>query len=227
MVISRLDYCNSIFAGLPKTEAERLQRVQNCAARLIMKKKKHDHVTPTLYELHWLPVNYRWQFKICTLAYRHFDGSLPVYLSDALRTYEPTRSLRSSNEKRLMMKTCNLKTAGEHSFDHTAPKLWNSLPVSLREASTLNAFKTKLKTCLFCKAFSWFFFFLFLWMLRDQFNFTFPSMILGWFCTFPCVTGCFVLFMSYWLWPALWGWLLWIGALEKISIIFIIIICIW
>ena len=132
MVTSRLDYCNYILAGLPITEIERLQRVQNCAARLIMKKKKHDHVTPILYELRWLPVNFRWQVKICTLAYRHFDGSLPAYLSDALRTYEPSRSLRSSNKKRLMVKRCNLKTAGERSFGYIAPKLWNSLPVGLK-----------------------------------------------------------------------------------------------
>ena len=101
MVISRLDYCNSVFIGLPADQIARLQRVQNNAARLVFKKRRRDHVTPLLKELHWLPVKFRCQYKTATLAYRHFDGSLPPYLSSSLCTYEPSRSLRSSNEKLL------------------------------------------------------------------------------------------------------------------------------
>ena len=103
MVISRLDYCNSILTGLPKDELKRLQRIQNNAARLVYKKKKRDHITPLLRELHWLPVEFRCQFKICTFAYRCFDGSLPSYLSDALTIYKPSRSLRSACEKLLVV----------------------------------------------------------------------------------------------------------------------------
>ena len=57
MVISRLDYCSSVFIGLPAEQIARLQRVQNNAARLVLKKRRRDHVTPLLKELHWLPVN--------------------------------------------------------------------------------------------------------------------------------------------------------------------------
>ena len=61
MVISRLDYCNSVFTGLPADHIARLQRVQNNAARLVLQKKKRrrDHITPLLKELHWLPVKFR------------------------------------------------------------------------------------------------------------------------------------------------------------------------
>ena len=59
LVISRLDYCESVFTGLPGDQIARLQRVQNNAAGLVMKKKK-DHVTPLLKELHWLPVEFRY-----------------------------------------------------------------------------------------------------------------------------------------------------------------------
>ena len=89
MVISRLDYCNSVFIGLPADQITQLQRVQNNAARLVLKKRRRDHVTPLLKELHWLPVKFRCQYKIATFAYRHFDGSLPPYLSSSLCTYEP------------------------------------------------------------------------------------------------------------------------------------------
>lgn len=153
MVTSRLDYCNSILAGLPSNEIKRLEKVQNCAARLVMKKKKRDHVTPLLHELHWLPVEFRCQFKICTLAYRYFEGTLPPYLSDTLSEYVPPRALRSTREKLLRIPKCNLKTAGERSFCYLAPRLWNSLPVSLREKGTLSSFKADLKTHLFRQAF--------------------------------------------------------------------------
>ena len=83
-VISRLDYCNSILTGVSEEQLDRLQRVQNSAARLVLKRKKRDHVTPMLKELHWLPVKARCQYKIAVLAYRHFDGSLAPYLCNPL-----------------------------------------------------------------------------------------------------------------------------------------------
>ena len=153
MVISRLDYCNSVFIGLPADQIARLQRVQNNTARLVLKKKRRNHATPLLKELHWLPVKFRCQYKIATLAYRHFDGSLPPYLSSSLCTYEPSRSLRSSNEKLLKIPKRNLKSFGRRSFSFMAPSLWNSLPATLRNVPILPQFKSQLKTFLFAQAF--------------------------------------------------------------------------
>ena len=110
------------------------------------------HVTPLLKELHWLPVKFRCQYKTATLAYRHFEGSLPPYLSSSLCTYEPSRSLRSSNEKLLKIPKRNFKSFGQRSFSFMAPSLWNSLPATLRNVPTLSQFKSQLKT-LFAQAF--------------------------------------------------------------------------
>ncbi len=62
-ITSRLDYCNSLYLGLPKSLLARLQMVQNAAARLLTGAKKHDHITPILASLHWLPVSFRIQFN--------------------------------------------------------------------------------------------------------------------------------------------------------------------
>ena len=151
MVISRLDYCNSVFIGLPADQIARLQRVKNNAARLVLKKKRRDHVTPLLKELHWLPVKFRCQYKIATLAYRHFEGSLPPYLSSSLCTYEPSRSLRSSIEKAAQNSKAKSQIIWTTFFQfHGTISLEFA---ALRNVTTLSQFKSQLKTFLFAQAF--------------------------------------------------------------------------
>ncbi|KAI4882787.1 hypothetical protein NFI96_003558 [Prochilodus magdalenae] len=80
LVISRLDYCNSLLAGLPLRAIRPLQLVQNAAARLIFNLPKFTHVTPLLRSLHWLPVAARIRFKTLMLAYKAKNGPAPPYL---------------------------------------------------------------------------------------------------------------------------------------------------
>ena len=152
-VTSRIDYCNSILYGLPSSQLSRLQRVQNHSARLVMRKRKRDHVTPLLKKLHWLPVPFRISYKLAVLAYRHFENTLPPYLSMSLSIYQPSRSLRSSSEKLLVVPSKKLKSFGQRSFSFSAAKVWNSLPSHLRNSSSLSLFKSRLKTHFFSAAF--------------------------------------------------------------------------
>ena len=71
LVSSKLDYCNSLFYGLPDTSIKRLQRVQNSLARVIFPSlERSDHITPALVKLHWLPIHKRIKFKIATITFK-------------------------------------------------------------------------------------------------------------------------------------------------------------
>ena len=78
LVTSRLDYGNALLQGLPQVLNEILQRIQNCAARLITRSRKSEHITPVLRELHWLPVKYRLRFKVNTFTYKVLNGLAPA-----------------------------------------------------------------------------------------------------------------------------------------------------
>ena len=74
LVLSKLDYCNAVYAGLPKSSIAPLQRVQNAAARLVLKLGPRDHVTPAFHQLHWLPVEFRIQNKLCLIIHHLHVG---------------------------------------------------------------------------------------------------------------------------------------------------------
>lgn len=152
-ISSRLDYCNSLYIGMSQSNISRLQMVQNAAARLLTGTRKFDHVTPILRSLHWLPVCHRIEFKILLFVFKAMNNLAPSYLSDLLKLNDCTRSLRSSQQRLLMVPRSRLKTRGDRAFSVVGPKLWNSLPVSLRLISTESVFKSKLKTYLFSLAY--------------------------------------------------------------------------
>ena len=80
-VTSRLDYCNILLYGAKQPHIDRLQCCQNNAARIISIRRKFDHISSVLRDLHWLPVEHRMSYKILLLTYKALNGHAPQYLT--------------------------------------------------------------------------------------------------------------------------------------------------
>jgi len=83
MVISKIDYCNSILAGVSRHLLDRLQSVLH-AARLVFLARQSDHINSLLRELHWLRVPEHIQFRLCVMEYPCLNGMAPSYLANGL-----------------------------------------------------------------------------------------------------------------------------------------------
>ncbi len=145
LVVSRLDYCNALLAGLPSNTIKPLQMIQNAAARLVFNEPKITHVTPLFISLHWLPVAARIKFKTLMLAYRTTTGSAPSYFHSLLRIYIPSRT----SERRLVVPSQRGSKSLSRTFSFTIPGWWNNLPTPIRNVGSLSIFKQQLKTHLF------------------------------------------------------------------------------
>ena len=141
VISSRLDYCNALFFGLNKSLINKLQKVQNAAARLILRKRKRTSVRSDIKGLHWLRVDQRIVFKSLLLVYKCINNIAP----------EELRSLIQMNAGKVQkLNVPALKTThGRRSFKYIAPHLWNHLPEDMRNIVSVEKFKANLKTYLF------------------------------------------------------------------------------
>ena len=155
LVSGRLDYCNSLLYGLPATHIDKLQRVQNAAARLVANTPRFCHISPIMSQLHWLPVKFRIIYKIILITFKALHGQAPQYITELIYyKRKSNHNLRSDNKCLLAppaVKTA--KTTGDRAFASAAPTLWNRLPTKLRAETTLSSFKSSLKTYLFKQAY--------------------------------------------------------------------------
>ena len=150
-VLSRIDYCNSLLFGSTHDVTSHLQRIQNYAARVILRLPMSSSITIHLKSLHWLPVKVRSTYNIACLCYHCHSRTAPSYVTDMLHK-KPlhTRNTRSSSyTMHLLNRPAHSKaTLGDRSFSF-ASSVWNSIPNDVRCAPSLSSFKSRLKTYLF------------------------------------------------------------------------------
>ena len=125
MVTSRLDYNNSLLHGVPQRNLQKLQILQNAAARLVTRASRRCHTSQILRDLHWLTVENLIKFKLLLLTYKALNDSSPSYITDVLSPYVPTRNLRSSERHLLQVPPTSTHSYGERAFQVAAPTLWN------------------------------------------------------------------------------------------------------
>ena len=152
-MISRLDFCNALYQGLPQYQLDRLQRVQNSAARLITCVRRHEHISDVRMQLHWLPVKQRVCYKVLWLTFLAAHGKAPEYLCELLEQRDVNCTLCSSRQITFIQPRTRTKTFGARAFAVAGSHLWNALPAELRNITDSDKFKNSLKTHLFREAY--------------------------------------------------------------------------
>ena len=151
LVLSRLDYCIAVHAGLPSSTLWRLQRVLHASARLASGVSRYAHVTPLLRDLRWLPVRARIDKRLGILAFLNRKGLAPAYLSTELTEVSSLpgrRHLRSAASDLLALPHAQHPTLGGRAVGVAASRVWNRLPQSLRSADDMAIFKKLLSNYL-------------------------------------------------------------------------------
>ena len=153
-VTSKLDINNSLYYGIKDYLMNNLQHVMNTAARILTRTPRFTHITPTLQDLHWLPVKSRVEFKINVMTFKALHSEAPQYVTEMIEQKVPLyRSSRSDGQNILKQPKSRTKSYGDRSFYCCSPHLWNNLPTDIRLCNNLSTFKRMLKTHLFEKAY--------------------------------------------------------------------------
>ena len=158
LISNRLDYCNSLLYDITDKNLKKLQVVQNSLCRIVKRVSRFKHITQYRKELHWLPIEFRIQFKINLLTYKALNFGKPMYLGNKLILHQSTCSTRhivQDTKKLLIPHRASdwCPSFFKRRFSVSAPTLWNDLPSSIRLAPSVGVFRRHLKAHLFSLAY--------------------------------------------------------------------------
>jgi len=154
LIISKIDYCNSLQHGAPSSTIKKLHQVQNNAARIVLQASRRSDVNSLLQTLHCLPVEQRINYKLAVLTFKTQQTLSTQYLSQHISLSTSARNTRSSSIPLLCVPFRRTSFA-RRSFSTATPLTWNSLlPAMLNcDSLSLSALESRLKTHLFSTAF--------------------------------------------------------------------------
>ena len=157
LIVSKVDYCNSLFIGLPNVTLRKLQSILNRSARLIFNLPPRVPTTSSLIELHWLPVRARIEFKICLITFKALKFNQPSYIRELLSfsSLESNLALRSGDDPFRLHEPRAIRERGfaDRSFSFIAPRLYNNLPIAIKQIDSITTFKSHLKALLFSRSY--------------------------------------------------------------------------
>ena len=151
-ITAKIDYCNSLFSGISKSDLRPLEVVQNFAAKLVLKRSKFESSRPLLKKLHWLPISRRIDYKLLLITYKARNSLTPDYISALMSApnINSFYSLRSAEDLTLLdVYLSHSKRMRDRGFSIYAPKMWNLIPREIRESPSVQIFKSRLKTFLY------------------------------------------------------------------------------
>ena len=148
LVFSKLYYCSNVWSSTSKKNIERLQKVQNFAARIITGTQKYEHITPILKQLNWLPVSDMLKYFVGVLAFKCLNGLAPDYLNSYFQERLSLHDRNTRNKQKLNIPAYR-SAAGQRTFEYRAVSLWNSLPCNITVHDNSKDFKSKLYNYLF------------------------------------------------------------------------------
>ena len=145
LIFSKMDYCNVLYYGLNNDIINKMQRIQNAAAWLVMKVNGYDKIDLNeLFEsLHWLKkIRERIVYKVLLIVHKSVHNMAPVELCRLFRCVQSDRT------KKLDVQICQ-GSIGARAISVCGPKLWNALTKGMRVETSTDEFKKSLKTFLF------------------------------------------------------------------------------
>ena len=136
-------YCSNVWSNTSLTNINKLQAIQNFAARILTRSRKFDHIAPILKQLRWMPVKDHLFYRDALLTFKCMNGMAPTNLCFRF-IKRGTISGRSTRNENTLDIPCYKTATGPRSFLYHAVTIWNNLPSDIKLSSTINIFKRKL-----------------------------------------------------------------------------------
>ena len=139
-ISSKIGNCNSILMGINRKHLRKVQKLQNAAIRTVYRLPIRSSVSDCYKELHWLNVEQRITFKLILFVFKAMNGKSPDGISELIKLKDPVRMIVREN-------TFFPRTAlGRRAFCYLGPRYWNVLPINIRQCTSIDKFKTLLKS---------------------------------------------------------------------------------